>query len=286
MSTEAEQKPKICFVIMPISDVDGYEVGHFARVYDYLIGPACIKARFRPTRADEVQRTNHIIIDVVKRVVEADMVLCDLSSRNPNVMYELGIRQAFDKPVTIIKDMRTPRIFDIQGLRDVEYDETLRIDKIEDAISRISGTLINTYNQGDSDVNSVIQLLGITAASISTPLEVSKEGSLLLDAITDLGSRLSRIEDDVKRTRASLKPRNRPQIQQAPSAYNSDTDFTLSMAHALQMPGSKVRHDILGDGTVVSGAPLGYLHVQFADGKTYSFKLGDKSLKIPPPSPQ
>ena len=31
---------KTCFVIMPISDVDGYEKGHFGRVYEYLIKPA------------------------------------------------------------------------------------------------------------------------------------------------------------------------------------------------------------------------------------------------------
>ena len=36
-----EEKPKkTCFVIMPISDVDGYEKGHFGRVYEYLIKPA------------------------------------------------------------------------------------------------------------------------------------------------------------------------------------------------------------------------------------------------------
>lgn len=36
-----EEKLKKCFVIMPISDVDGYPKGHFNRVYDYIIVPAC-----------------------------------------------------------------------------------------------------------------------------------------------------------------------------------------------------------------------------------------------------
>lgn len=36
-----EQTKKKCFVIMPISDVDGYPKGHFNRVYDYIIVPAC-----------------------------------------------------------------------------------------------------------------------------------------------------------------------------------------------------------------------------------------------------
>ena len=41
MDEAVEAKLKTCFVIMPISDVDGYEKGHFIRVYDYLIKPAC-----------------------------------------------------------------------------------------------------------------------------------------------------------------------------------------------------------------------------------------------------
>lgn len=40
MDEVVEAKLKTCFVIMPISDVDGYEKGHFIRVYDYLIKPA------------------------------------------------------------------------------------------------------------------------------------------------------------------------------------------------------------------------------------------------------
>ncbi len=114
-----------CFVIMPISDVDGYDVGHFGRVYEFIIKPACKNTGFKPVRADEVQVTNYIVVDILRRILDADMVVCDLSGRNANVLYELGIRQAFNRPVTLIRDSRTPTIFDIQGLRDLEYDETL-----------------------------------------------------------------------------------------------------------------------------------------------------------------
>src|SRR5690606_20324262 len=125
---------KQCFIIMPISDQPGYDVGHFKRVYEHIIKPACAEAGFHPVRADDVHKTNHIALDIVKKVVESDMAICDLSGKNPNVLYELGIRQAFNKPVTIIKDSKTERIFDIQGFRDVEYDENLRIDNVQETI--------------------------------------------------------------------------------------------------------------------------------------------------------
>ena len=45
---------KNCFIIMPISDNSNYPQGHFDRVYNYIIKPACEIAGFIPIRADEV----------------------------------------------------------------------------------------------------------------------------------------------------------------------------------------------------------------------------------------
>ncbi len=44
-----------CFVIMPIADPDGYEKGHFKKVYEDLFKVACDKSGFNAIRADEVQ---------------------------------------------------------------------------------------------------------------------------------------------------------------------------------------------------------------------------------------
>src|ERR1035437_305813 len=100
---------KKCFVIMPISDSEDYPTGHFRRVYDHIIDPACEQAGFKPVRADDIMTTNYIALDVIKNIIECEMALCDLSSRNPNVLYELGIRQSFNLPVTLIKDIKTKR---------------------------------------------------------------------------------------------------------------------------------------------------------------------------------
>ena len=50
------EKPKDCFVIMPISDPDGYDSDHFQRVYSHLIKKAVRAAGFNPKRADEVKK--------------------------------------------------------------------------------------------------------------------------------------------------------------------------------------------------------------------------------------
>ena len=49
------------------------------------------------------------------------MVVCDLSSGNPNVLYELGIRHSFDLPVVLLKDDITDFIFDVAGIKTIQY---------------------------------------------------------------------------------------------------------------------------------------------------------------------
>ncbi|MHB0864781.1 hypothetical protein ACYCS5_26930 [Paenibacillus sp. SEL3] len=188
---EAEEVKKSCFIVMPISDAEGYEKGHFGRVYEHIIKPACELAGFEPIRADDVKHTNAIILDIIKKIIEADMVLCDLSSRNPNVLYELGIRHAFNLPVVLIKDKITPRPFDISALRDVEYDSTLRIDTVNLAIASVGEALRETYEQKGKDTNSLISLLSVRAAKLPEPQSISPDTSILLNAIENLNFNLS-----------------------------------------------------------------------------------------------
>jgi len=148
-----------CFIIMPISDPTGYETGHFSRVYKSLIIPACRKADFDPIRADDINQTDYIAIDILKRIADAEMAICDISARNPNVMYELGLRHALDMPVTIIKDSETQNIFDIQGIRQVEYDISLRIDTATQSIDDIAENIKNTYKLRTESPNSANSLM-------------------------------------------------------------------------------------------------------------------------------
>lgn len=191
---------KYCFVIMPISDQDGYEKGHFLRVYEYIIKPSCIKAGYIPIRADEEAKTNHIVADIIKKILDSDMVICDLSAKNPNVLYELGLRQAFNKKVVLIKDKKTGRIFDIQGLRTLDYDETLRIDEVNISINQITKTIVETSKASGESINSLIQLLSLQPATIPDQINLSQESSLILDSLNDLSNRLRQLEKNSSNT--------------------------------------------------------------------------------------
>lgn len=171
MDNREMEENKECFVIMPIGDCMGYENGHFKRVYDLIIKPGIKAAGFEPYRADDNDSSRLIHIDIIKKLIEAPMAICDLTTRNPNVLYELGIRQAFDKPVFIIQEKGTERIFDINGISTVDYEKGFDYEHVISAQNSIKNGIKSTFDNND-DFNSLISLMSINAA-----MNPTKEGS-------------------------------------------------------------------------------------------------------------
>ncbi len=166
---------------MPIAEVDGYPSEHFRHVYEDLICPSCKLANVRPVRADDVKQTNLIHLDILKSLIEAPIAICDLSTRNPNVLFELGIRQAFDKPVVLIQEEGTPRIFDISPLRYLEYSRELRYHEVIETQKRLSDSISATIAaDGEAgNINSIVKLLAFADAARIPDLKGDKEGVAL-----------------------------------------------------------------------------------------------------------
>lgn len=130
-------KEEKCFVIMPISNQGDYPLGHFTKVYEQIIKPAVIEAGFTPYRVDENNICDAIINKIFDAIQECPMAICDLSNRNPNVLYELGLRQAYDKPVVLIQDDKTESIFDISGISTVFYKSSRLYEDVIEARENI-----------------------------------------------------------------------------------------------------------------------------------------------------
>ena len=176
---------KNCFVIMPIADCDGYEKGHFAHVYDDIIKPAIDKTEFTAIRADEVKETNFIHLDILKKLIDAPIAVCDLSTRNPNVLFELGIRQAFDKTVVLIQEKGTPKIFDIAPLRYLEYSKEMKYHEVLESQKSLQEAIEATKAaEGDSgNINSIVKLMALSSPAIIPNLDNSNKEVLALDVM-------------------------------------------------------------------------------------------------------
>lgn len=179
MSKESNKEDKTinCFVIMPISQQAGYESGHFDFVYEDIIKPAVVAAGMKPVRADETKNTNLIQLDILKKVIESDIAICDMSSKNPNVFYELGVRQAFDKPTVLMIDDETNAPFDVSSLRYVDYKKSMGYREVNDAVARLTQTLRETYDKREdkSEINSLIRLMELTSPAQMNQSDITAE---------------------------------------------------------------------------------------------------------------
>lgn len=167
-NSDKTEVKKTCFVIMPISDADGYPDGHFSEVYSELIMPAVSDAGYECVLATSTGSAHMIQLEVVTKIATAPLCICDLSTNNPNVLFEYGLRQAFDLPTVLIKDDKTRRIFDLSGFRDIEYDHSLRISNTFAARKKLVKAIKDTVEgAGDGQqVFSLVRLMNLTKAAL------------------------------------------------------------------------------------------------------------------------
>lgn len=140
---------KTAFVIMPFSE-KGKQVrsaGFFDEVLKSMITPAGNAAGFgiKTARREDSDIIHHTIIN---QLLHAELVIADLTDHNPNVLFELGIRLAKEKPVVLIKSKDTGSIFDVDNMMRVyPYDQNLWPTTVEADVKglteRISGTWEN-----------------------------------------------------------------------------------------------------------------------------------------------
>jgi hypothetical protein len=114
------------FVIRPFGtkmDSAGAAVD-FDRVHAELIGPALEQAGLVGSTTGEIIDAGNIREDMFSLIIEADLIVCDITHHNANVFYELGIRHALRKKCTVLikgSPVADPTPFDILTDRYVPY---------------------------------------------------------------------------------------------------------------------------------------------------------------------
>ncbi len=125
-------KPLTVGIVMPISPIEDCSADHWIEVKT-IIGEAIqsineYECEFKIVSENDAVGLIHQ--NIVQGLYNSDVVVCDVSCKNANVMFELGMRLAFDKPTIIIKDDHTSYSFDTSGIEHIEYPRDLRFSKI------------------------------------------------------------------------------------------------------------------------------------------------------------
>jgi hypothetical protein len=141
----------LAFVIMPFTEKKPErKPGFFKELLSELIEPACIDAGFRVETA--VQKGSDVIQStIINKLLVADLVVCDLTDHNPNVLFELGIRIAKKLPVALIKSSDTGPIFDVDNMMRVEvYDPNLWISSIKEDKPKLTDHIKGAWDYRES----------------------------------------------------------------------------------------------------------------------------------------
>jgi hypothetical protein len=133
---EPGSKTRSCFLVMPFSYAWSNDVHR-------ILAGACKALSVQAVRGDDVFTPTDILVDIWKSLNSADFVIADITGRNPNVLYELGIAHTLAKPVLIISrnagdipiDLSTRRVI-LYGQSEENWQADLEL-KVTQAITEI-----------------------------------------------------------------------------------------------------------------------------------------------------
>lgn len=209
MSEEA--KKLICGIVMPISAIDGCDEAHWSDVQDILT-ESIEAAGFDANLVSNADDVGIIHKRIIQNLYDNPIVVCDVSGKNPNVMFELGMRLAFDKPTIIVKDDKTAYSFDTSAIEHIEYPRDLRFSRIVEFKQKLAEKIRFTHQKATADPSytTFLKHFGEFTVAKIDKREVSGQ-EFLLEELKNIRQSISRVEREQFLSRRGTSPaaRNR-----------------------------------------------------------------------------
>jgi hypothetical protein len=120
------QRPFV-FVVMPFAS-------ELKDVYELGIRPACEDAGSECGRVDEQIFLESILERIYAEIERADIVVAEMTGRNPNVFYETGYAHGLGKPVILLTKSADDIPFDLRHYPHVVYGD--RIATLKDELKK------------------------------------------------------------------------------------------------------------------------------------------------------
>jgi hypothetical protein len=221
---------------MPITTPEHYiqhlngDSDHFQHVLEHLFIPAVEGAGLTPI--PPVVRGNDLIhAELIKNLENADLVLCDMSSLNPNVFFELGIRTALNKPVSIVKDDNTKKIpFDTSIINIHTYSSSLEPWTLEENVNNLTTHLNDGIEKGEPE-NSLWKYFGAKSqANLNIEQNPDDQMNLLLKEVEGL-------RRDIRSEKASNRIKSGEDIREGVPPFNYDPRRGSYSRSDLALPG-------------------------------------------------
>ena len=121
---------KTCFVVMGFEEKPDLQpnpnrILNLNKTFEYIIEPAVEKAGLACIRGDKIEHSGVIDKPMYEHLLNADVVVADLSTSNPNAIYELGVRHALRPSTTIVMaESGFSFPFDLHSLNILKYQHS------------------------------------------------------------------------------------------------------------------------------------------------------------------
>ena len=183
------QQKKKCFVIMPMSRTKACSEAEWTVVFDQMIKPAVEEAKrgFMCERAKP--RTGNLIKDILNELNTADVVIADLTDKNPNVFYELGVRHALgNRTILIAQDFKhVPS--DLTSYWVIIYKKDLSgIQDFKDKIKSVMAEMKKNPDKSDSPVADFLGEKNIYLLSLEKSANIKKLTALVSELSYNVNS--------------------------------------------------------------------------------------------------
>lgn len=185
---------KLCFVIGPIGDADTAARVHADWLLEGIIEPVMAKIpQFDVKRADHDPRPGLIDAQMINDLLNADLVIADLSFSNPNAFYEIGIRHMAQKPIIHmqLKDEKPP--FDLSLYRSIKFSR-LRVRDLEEAKIELTRTVEAVLAEDYQIENPVTHARG----KVKLDEHATSGQKVILDQLDAQSERIEMLEDQLR----------------------------------------------------------------------------------------
>lgn len=185
-----------CFVICPIGAKDSDTRKRSDQILKYIIRPVVESLGFKkPVRADHLSQPGEITTQVIQQIVDADLIIADLTDSNPNVFYELAIRHMIEKPLVQIIEEGHKLPFDVASSRTIDIDHK-NLDSVNEAQEELRRQIEHVMENPEEVDNPISVTLELKALRAS--------GDPLSEVLADVQEKLAALEGSVDKIEADM----------------------------------------------------------------------------------
>lgn len=213
-------KSKSCFVVGPIGGDESDDRIHADWLLEEIIEPVFKEnfTDFSVTRADKISNPGQITSQVITTLLDADLVIADLTTLNPNAFYEIGIRHTIQKPIIHMHLEGQTIPFDIAPFRSIKFARRRPAD-----IRAARALLLEFVKEATDPNHQIDNPVTFSRGKLQFSENATSTEKLLQEEIANLSDRLKLVEATTQRhANVGFGSFGRAQVRSSTPAFMMD----------------------------------------------------------------